>query len=152
MNTIKIEGILEKFSEEAKRRKRDKTDVIMQIDNFSSRIDQMQAQTAYHSESINNLGEITGTLLELSHIGNLLDSQDEEDRRNISLWGMYEKDRTKDYQKSIDLVRKSNIKEKLQLSKIANPIGGKYNVVTIDKDCHSCTNSNPAVLSAFKMA
>jgi hypothetical protein len=89
--------------------------------------------------SIKNLGEITATILELINIGNMLDSQDEEDRQKISLWGLHEKYRTsasKDYSKSIDHIRKSRTKEKLKLSKIQNS-GKEYNVITLDKECHS---------------
>ena len=93
-------------------------------------------------------------MLELTNINNALDSQDEEDRQSISLWGMHDKyngAKTKQYGKSIDHIRKSNTKEKLKLSKIRNQ-SGEYNVITIDKNCLSWTNSNPAILSAFKMA
>jgi len=92
-------------------------------------------------------------VLELIKMSNILSAQDEEDRKNISLWGTKEKQRnsSQDYKRSIDHIRKSNTTEKFKLANIQNE-SGRYNVVTLDKDCHSCTNSNPIVLSAFKMA
>ena len=57
----------------------------------------------------------------------------------------------KEYGRSIEHVRKSNVNDNLKLSNIQKQ-KGEYNVVTIDKNCLSCTNSNPAVISAFKMA
>ena len=97
-------------------------------------VDKTEENKALLEESLQNLGEITGTILELIHIGNILDSQDEEDKQTISLWGMHEKEKSsQDYRKSIDHVRKANSREKLKLSKIMN-VNKDYTVVTIDKD------------------
>lgn len=114
----------------------------------------MEKEVQIYDESLRNLGEITATLLELTNINNYLDSQDEEDRQSISLWGMYEKNKSKgskEYGRSIDHIRKADNNERHKLSSMLNQ-KGEYNVVTIDKNCLSCSNSGPTIISAFKMA
>lgn len=153
-NAMKITGFFDKLEGEAKRIKREKNDTILMCEAQNQKIATIELLLEEYDESLKNLGEITGTILELQNINNALDSQDEEDRQSISLWGMYDKpnrSKAKDYSRSIEHIRKPNSKEKLKLGKIQNP-SGNYNVVTVDKNCYSCTNYNPAVLSAFKMA
>ncbi|CAI2363048.1 unnamed protein product [Moneuplotes crassus] len=58
---------------------------------------------------------------------------------------------SKEYNKSINHVRKANSRERLKLSSVVST-RKDYNVVTVDKDCYSCSNSNQVVLKAFKMA
>lgn len=138
-STIKITGFFDKLNEEAKRRKRDKTDITLMCETQSQRLTIIESLIEEYSDSLQNLGEVTGTILELLNISNVLDSQDEEDRQSISLWGMYDKpsrSKAKDYSRSIEHIRKPNSKEKLKLAKIQNP-NGNYNVITLDKDCYS---------------
>lgn len=97
------------MNEEAKRRKRDKGDITLVIDNIADRLSAEESKNQHLGTSLQNMGEITATILELTHIGNILDSQDEQDRQTISLWGMHEKDRAMDYKISTHKMRKGKI-------------------------------------------
>ncbi|CAI2359661.1 unnamed protein product [Moneuplotes crassus] len=147
-----IDGIYNIINEETKRRKRDKSDMSLQVNKNRDDLDKILSKQAGYDISIKNLGEITATVLELLHIGNVLDCQDEEDRQAISLWGFNEREQgKKEFDKTINHVRKTNSRERLKLSSVINT-KKDYNVVTVDKDCYSCSNSNQVVLKAFKMA
>jgi hypothetical protein len=72
-NSVQIEGIHDKLSDEAKRRRRDKTDLNILIDGVSGRLNAEESKNQNVGKSLQNMGEITATILELSHIGNILD-------------------------------------------------------------------------------
>jgi len=93
------------------------------------------------------------SVMELMNLNGVLDQYEEEDKKSISLWGTQEKNPGPNisYTKINANIRKPNTQEKLKLSNL-HPLKGAYNVLTIDKQCQSCTNHNPSVLSAFKMA
>ena len=82
-----------------------------------------------------------------------LDTQDEEDKQSISLWGGQERITSSkdDYNKMFSKIRKPNSKENTKLANMGRR-NGLYNVVTLDKKCYSCTSQASVVLSAFKMA
>ena len=65
---------------------------------------------------------------------NSLDTQDEEDKQSISLWGGQERIRSnkEDYTKIFSNIRKPNLKENIKLANMGRR-KGQYNVVTLDK-------------------
>ena len=44
-----------------------------------------------NEESLNSLGQVAKNILEILHLDSVLDAQDEEDRKGISLWGFEDK-------------------------------------------------------------
>lgn len=100
-----------------------------------------------------NIGEVIAAIVELLSISNILASQDEEDKHSIALWGMQEKASSVQFNsyKTIDHSRQE-IRHQADERPKTSLQRQKYNVVSVDKNCYSCSTSNPIVVSAFKMA
>lgn len=68
------------------------------------------------------MGSTIREILKIMHLDSTLDEYDEEDKKNISLWGTSEKPATatSDFHKASDKIRRGNPKENLRLSNVSN--------------------------------
>ena len=70
---LSSDSFLGHLSEEVKRRNRDKSDFMVATQKFGDQIMELANKTKSYGESIINMGEITGTIIELMNIDNALD-------------------------------------------------------------------------------
>ena len=87
-----------------------------------------------NEESLNSLGQVAKNILEILHLDSVLDAQDEEDRKGISLWGFEDKN------------------NRYFFNYILFSNKSKSGVISVDPNWISCTTHTSVVLSAFKMA
>lgn len=105
-------------------RKRDQSDFTTEIKALNQKAEGIEGQYGAINERMDNVNKILESLSETVRIINVLSKQDEIDRESIALMGYKEG---------------------------KNPKTSKP-VVTIEKQCLSCTGQSSIVLSAFKMA
>jgi 23S rRNA U2552 (ribose-2'-O)-methylase RlmE/FtsJ len=131
-STAHLESIvstaIDKCEAVSSQRKRDHSEYLTEIHKASTEIENLideQSKSRAYSKTI---GQMTTSVVEFCRITQALFAQDEEDRQSIALMGY---------------------KEGRDSSRAKTRTGA---VVTLDKQCISCTNQTPVVLSAFKMA
>jgi hypothetical protein len=123
----------------ASSRKRDQTDIAKEMQRVMK---ELEAVTEEHSKLTNfvrSVGQITTSVVEFCKITQTLLAQDEEDRQSIALMGYKEA-------RDSSRPRAAPVVPSFSQTTTSRP------VVTIDKQCRSCTNQSPIVISAFKMA
>lgn len=109
-------------------RKRDHSDFLKELQKVTTEIENVIEDQAKVRTYTKTVGQMTTGVVEFCKITQVLLAQDEEDRQSIALMG---------YKEGKDSAR---------------PKTRTGAVVTLDKQCISCTNQSPIVISAFKMA
>ena len=104
-------------------RKRDQSDFIMEIKSLHQKAEQFESQYSILHERMDSINRSMDNICEALRIINILYKQDESDRENIALMG-YKETKNK---------------------------SGKA-VISIEKQCLSCTGQASVVLTAFKIA
>ncbi|CAI2367510.1 unnamed protein product [Moneuplotes crassus] len=130
MKNIRVE-----FDQELLIQKREKADFLKSFKAMSQEIKDTYKVIGNFREDFEKISDLVAGILEDVQIQHVLDIQDELDRRNIALYGTE--------------TRKGGPDDKLKKS---NHLFHKNNVLSLDKNCVSCSQSNGLVMKAFKMA
>ena len=123
------------------------------LNKYEDRVIALEDELNHKQIQYTNFTDVINRIIGIIRLKSALDTQDEEDKQSISLWGGQERITSSkdDYNKMFSKIRKPNSKENTKLANKGRR-NGLYNVVTLDKKCYSCTSQASVVLSAFKMA
>jgi hypothetical protein len=119
-----VKQALDKGDSVNTQRRRDHSDVLKELHKVFNEIENVLQDQSKLWAYTKTVGKMTTGVVEFCKITKALLTQDEEDRESIALMGYKE-------------------------GKEARP---KAKVVTLDKQCLSCSSQSPIVVSAFKMA
>ena len=111
-------------------RKRDKTDVMSELTELQEAQKALRTESLQSTAVLERFAQLCTHLIECTRIGIALALQDEDDRQSIALMG---------YKENTRLQSRPN-------SALKAPI------LSLDKQCLSCTNQASIVISAFKIA
>ncbi|CAI2379536.1 unnamed protein product [Moneuplotes crassus] len=131
-----------------------KSEISCAMRNLTLQIDNCKRGTERNNEIYDKFNHAIKVFLQVLKIKSCLDEQDELDRNSLALWGAHQKQSAKARNKDLD--EKSLSEEVLDPSQVKTSLKndpyGAYNLVKLERECVSCTNQSPIILSAFKMA
>eukprot|EP00743_Colponemidia_sp_Colp-15_P006944 GILK01007493.1.p1 GENE.GILK01007493.1~~GILK01007493.1.p1 ORF type:complete len:739 (+),score=170.98 GILK01007493.1:319-2217(+) len=87
-----LDEVRAELDQKERRRRKDKSDMEIELAKMGKSVNHMEGLSQFQIRSIENLAVVVANLVEEAQVRSVLDSQDEEDKKSISLYGYKDTD------------------------------------------------------------